>query len=364
MSGTVASSGPPVVPDDPDRAGSDLHGRARGRGRINIVTSVWAGFARESPYPRSVGVLGSGFLAVPLTRRLIDTLPAGTPRVGVRPQAGRAGPAAGTWARPERPAPADLAARSEVVFLLLGDLDQIEAQLTGPSGFEAGVHSPTIAVIATALAPEGLRSLAHRVAERTAGRLRLVDAPLSGPRSAVLRGELSIAVGAASSAYPGIEPVLSLLGPCLRVGGIGSAQVAHACEQLMVAAAAVGLGEAILVAERSGLDVDALLANWRRTDAAGRLLDAAREQTRFAGCGAGAAGRRWWPARWRWAPAEADRIGVPARMLAQLREIGDRLDDASLGNQDLSTGYRAWTAAQARPGSRAETERPPGTGAA
>ena len=140
------------------------------------------------------------------------------------------------------------------------------------------MHSPTIAVIATALAPEGLRTLAHRVAERTAGRLRLVDAPLSGPRSAVLRGELSIAVGAASSAYPGIEPVLSLLGPCLRVGGIGSAQVAHACEQLMVAATAVGLGEAILVAERSGLDVDALLANWRRTDAAGRLLDAAREQ--------------------------------------------------------------------------------------
>ena len=215
--------------------------------------------------------------------------------------------------RPERPVPADLAARSEVVFFLLGDLDQIEAQLTGPSGFEAGVHSPTIAVIATALAPEGLRSLAHRVAERTAGRLRLVDAPLSGPRSAVLRGELSIAVGAASSAYPGIEPVLSLLGPCLRVGGIGSAQVAHACEQLMVAAAAVGLGEAILVAERSGLDVDALLANWRRTDAAGRLLDAAREQTEVAGGGAGAAGRRWWPARWRWAPARRTASACPLR---------------------------------------------------
>ena len=321
-----------------------------------------AAVARESPYPRSVGVLGSGFLAVPLTRRLIDTLPAEThvsvfgrkPDVLVRQQ---------TMGASRSASAADLAARSEVVFFLLGDLGQIEAQLTGPSGFEAGVHSPTIAVIATALAPEGLRNLAHRVAERTAGRLRLVDAPLSGPRSAVLRGELSIAVGAASSAYPGIEPVLSLLGPCLRVGGIGSAQVAHACEQLMVAAAAVGLGEAILVAERSGLDVDALLANWRRTDAAGRLLDAAREQ------------RRSRDAEWE-QPAslvagplevgagEADRIGVPTALLSQLREIGDRLDDASLGNQDLSTGYRAWAAAQARPGPQPEAEPGPGTGAA
>ena len=65
----------------------------------------------------------------------------------------------------------------------------------------------------------------------------------------------------------------------------------------MVAATAVGLGEAILVAERSGLDVDALLANWRRTDAAGRLLDAAREQREVPGCGAGAARPHWWPAR-------------------------------------------------------------------
>jgi 2-hydroxy-3-oxopropionate reductase len=326
------------------------------------VAGVAPGTARESPYPRSVGVLGSAFLAVPLTRRLIDTLPAGThvsvsgrkPDVLVRQQAMGAGRAA---------SPADLAARSEVVFFLLGGLEQIEAQLTGPSGFEAGVHSPTVAVIATAVSPEGLRTLAHRTAERTAGRLRLVDAPLSGPRSAVLRGELSIAVGVASSAYPGIEPLLSLLGPCLRVGGLGSAQVAHACEQLMVAAAAAGLGEAILVAERSGLDVDALLANWRRTDAAGHLLDAARQQR-----GSREAEREQ-PASLvadslEVGVSEAERIGVAAPVLTEIRGIGTRLVGAGLGHQDLSTGYRTLAAAQTRPGSPPGTSPPSGTGAA
>lgn len=319
------------------------------------------GSAREPLFPRSVGVLGASFLAVPLTRRLLDTLPHGTPLsvfgrkidVLLRQQGMGAARAASA---------ADLAARSEVVFLLLADVDQIEAQLAGPSGFEAGVHSPTVAVVATALAPDRLRSLAHRVADRTAGRLRLVDAPLSGPRSALLRGELSIAVGAASSAYPAIEPVLSLLGRCLRVGGVGSGQVAHACEQLMVAATAVGLGEAILVAERAGLDVDDLLAAWRRTNGTAALLDAAREQR------ASREAERDQPASLVAGPlavagSEADRIGVSAWALEQLRDLIDRLESSGLGHQDLSAGYRAWAAAQARPGS-APTSPAPGTGAA
>lgn len=296
-----------------------------------------------------MGLLGAGFLAVPLTRRLLTTLPRGThvaafnrepDMLAAQQQLGAARAAS----------PADLAARSEVVFVLLDNLDQLEAQLTGPSGLEAGVHSPTVAVVTTALAPERLRSLAHRVAERTAGRLRLIDAPLSGPQSAVLSGELSIAVGVASSAYPEIEPLLSLLGPCLRVGGVGSGQVAHACEQLLVAAAAVGLSEAILVAERSGMDISGLLANWRKAGVTTRLLDAAQDQRRSretehdhpASLLAGPLGV---------AAAEADRVGVRARMLAELRDLGERLELAGLGHHDLSAGYRAWAAQQGRPGS-------------
>jgi 2-hydroxy-3-oxopropionate reductase len=326
------------------------------------VASVSSGFARESPYPRSIGVLGTGFLAPAVTRRLLDTLPAGIHLsvFGRNPEMLRQQVAMGAT---RAASPADLAARSEVVFLLLADIDQIEAQLVGPSGLEAGVHSPTVAVIATAAPPERLRTLAHRVADRTAGRLRLVDAPLSGPRSALLSGELSIAVGAASSAYPDIEPVLSLLGRCLRVGGIGHAQVAHACEQLMLAAGAVGLGEAALLAEGAGLDVGALLANWRRSSAMSRIVEAARQQVAVpdaerdlpADVIAGPLGV---------AAAEADRIGVSARMLAELRDLGQQLDSSGLSDRDLSTGYRRLTARLARTRSGDGSSATPGTGAA
>ena len=325
------------------------------------MASVLSGSARESPYPRSVGVLGTGFLAPAVTRRLLDTLPAGThlSAFGRNAEMLRQQIAMGAI---RAASPADLAARSEIVFLLLPDIDQIEAQLVGPSGFEAGVHSRTVGVIGTAAPPERLRNLAHRVSNRTAGRLLLVDAPLSGPKSAVLSGELSIVVGAASSAYPDIEPVLSLLGQCLRVGGVGLAQVAHACEQLMLAAEAVGLGEAAMIAEGAGLDVAALLANWRRSSATSRIVEAARRQLAIPDAesdlpAAVVAGPL------EVAAAEAARIGVPARMLAELRELGQQLDNSGLSDRDLSTGYRTLTARYARARSDGSPATP-GTGAA
>jgi 2-hydroxy-3-oxopropionate reductase len=302
------------------------------------------------------------FLAPAVTRRLLDTLPAGTPLsvFGRNAEMLRQQVAMGAT---RAASPADLAARSEVVFLLLTDIDEIEAEMVGPSGFEAGVHSPTVAVVGTAAPPERLRILAHRVANRTAGRLRLVDAPLSGPRSAVLSGELSVAVGAASSAYPDIEPVLSLLGHCLRVGGVGHAQVAHACEQLMLAAGAVGLGEAAMIAERSGLDVGALLANWRRSTAMSRIVEAARQQVMVPDA------ERDLPADvvarpLRVATVEADRVGVPARMLAELTELGQQLNSSGLSDRDLSTAYRSLTAQHARTRSGDGSSATPGTGAA
>jgi 2-hydroxy-3-oxopropionate reductase len=307
-------------------------------------------------------VLGTVFLAPAVTRRLLDTLPAGTPLsvFGRNPEMLRQQVAMGAM---RAASPADLAARSEVVFLLLTDIEEIEAQMVGPSGFEAGVHSPTVAVVGTAAPPERLRLLAHRAANRTAGRLRLVDAPLSGPRSAVLSGELSVAVGAASSAYPDIEPVLSLLGHCLRVGGVGHAQVAHACEQLMLAAGAVGLGEAAMIAERSGLDVEALLANWRRSTAMSRIVEAARRQEAIVDA------EQDLPADIVAGPlsvaaAEADRIGIPARMLAELTELGQQLHSSGLSDRDLSTAYRTLTAQHARTRSGDGSSVTPGTGAA
>jgi 2-hydroxy-3-oxopropionate reductase len=299
---------------------------------------VPTGRARNPDYPRSVGVLGHGFLAEPVMQRLLHALPDTThiatygPDADVFTQLQRLGAKSAASA-------ADLAARSEFVIALLESLDDLEAQLSGPSGLLAGVHSPTIVVFGGISSPDNLRNLSSDLAERTAGLLKIIDAPLSGTQASAAHGELAIAVGATPGLYREAQPVLELLGSCVRVGGVGSAQVANACEQYVIAATAIALGEAAVIAERAGLDLARVLHSWELSLAGSQVLGAARgkllkhdfQPDLPAGTGLApldvAAQQAW-------------RTGTSARLLTNVRELFQLLDRAGLSSQDLAATYQ------------------------
>jgi len=299
---------------------------------------VPTGRARDRTFPRSVGVLGHGFLAEPVLQRLLRVLPAAT-------QIFTYGRDPDLFAQllqlgAERAAsPADLAARSQYVIVLLQTLDDLEADLSGPSGLEAGIHSPTVLVVGAISTPDDLRSLAGDLLEKTAGLLRVVDAPLSGTPAAAARGELSIAVGASPGLYREALPVLELLGSCVRVGGVGSAQIANACEQYVIAATAMALSEAAVIAERAGLDLARVLHSWELSLAGSRVLEAARgkllNRDFQPDLPAGAA-----LASLEVATQQAWRSGTSARLLGNVRELFELLDRAGMSSQDLTSTYQ------------------------
>ena len=306
------------------------------------------GRAHDGSIPRSVGVLGHGFLAEPVLQRLLRVLPATThiTTFGRNPDAlaqlQRLGAKRAASA-------ADLAARSEYVIVLLDKLDDLEAHLRGPSGLLAGVHSPTILVFGGISAPDDLRNLTSDLAEQMAGLLRIVDAPLTGTQATAGRGDLVIAVGATPSLYREALSVLELLGSCVRVGDVGSAQIANACEQYVIAATAMALSEAAVIAERAGLDLARLLESWERSLAGSRVLGAARgkllNRNFQPDMPAGAA-----LAPLEVASQQAWRTGTSARLLSNVRELFQLLDRAGLSSQDLAATYQ-YLAAQ-HPGRR------------
>jgi 3-hydroxyisobutyrate dehydrogenase-like beta-hydroxyacid dehydrogenase len=299
---------------------------------------VPTGRGRDGIYPRSVGVLGHGFLTEPVLQRLLRALPAAThiSTYGRNPdildQLQRLGAARAASS-------ADLAARSEYVIVLLENLDDLEAELGGPSGLQAGVHSPTILVFSGISAPDDLRNLARHLVENTAGLLRLVDAPLSGTQATAAHGELVITVGATPGLYREALPVLEMLGVCVRVGGVGTAQVANACEQYVIAATAMALSEAAVIAERAGLDLARVLHSWELSLAGSRVLGAARgkllNRDFEPDMPAGAA-----LAPLEVATQQAWRTGTSARLLANVRELFQLLDRAGLSSQDLAATYQ------------------------
>jgi 2-hydroxy-3-oxopropionate reductase len=289
-------------------------------------------------YPRSVGVLGHELLTQPVVQRLVGALPSGTqvwvygrnPEVLTELQHLGAQRAASA---------ADLAARSEYLIALLENLDDLETQLTGPSGLKAGVHSPKILVFGGISAPDELRQLARDLAERTAGLLRVVDAPLDGTHEVAAQGELAIAVGASPGLYREALPTLELLGTCVRVGGVGSAQIANACEQYVIAATAMALSEAAVIAERAGLDLALVLQSWELSLAGNQVLAAARGKLLNKDF------EPELPVTAALAPLEvaakqAWRTGTSARLLASVQELFQLVDRAEVNSRDLATTYR------------------------
>lgn len=301
------------------------------------VTKVPTGRAREGLYPRSVGVLGRGFLAEPVLQRLLRALGPAThiwsygPNLDALPELQQLGAKCAA-------SPADLAARSEYLLVLLENPHDLEAHLGGPGGLLAGVHSPTILVAGGLSSPDDLRQLASDLVDRTARLLRVVDAPLTGTRATAANGELVIAVGASPALYRDALPVLEVLGNCVRVGGVGTAQIASACEQYVIAATAMALSEAAVIAERAGLDLARVLQSWQLSAPGSRVLPAARDKLLRRDfkpdLPAGAA-----LAALELTAQQAWRTGTSARLLANVRELFQQLDRAGMSSQDLAATF-------------------------
>ena len=83
----------------------------------------------------------------------------------------------------------------------------------------------------------------------------MVDAPVSGGVDGANAGTLSIMVGGADPDVAQAVAVLEACGTPVHLGPLGAGQVAKACNQMIVSATILALGEAAVLAERSGLDL-------------------------------------------------------------------------------------------------------------
>ncbi|OIV37347.1 2-hydroxy-3-oxopropionate reductase [Mangrovactinospora gilvigrisea] len=164
--------------------------------------------------------------------------------------------------------PAEAAARARTVLTVLPDLPQVEEVLAGPDGLLAGWRSgdagpgqasaaaPLLVVMGT-VSPVGVRELGERLARDG---VHVVDAPVSGGDVGAERAELSVMAGGDDADLARLRPVLASLGSTIRhLGPLGSGQLAKAANQIVVAATLTAVSEALLLAERGGLDASALL---------------------------------------------------------------------------------------------------------
>lgn len=213
-----------------------------------------------------IGVIGIGNMGLHLARRAAE----GGHRVrgfDPRPDAEQRLRAIGASAAAS---PAELAALSDVVILMVLDDRQAEAAIWGEGGFAAGVHGESILLSMSSLSPAFMTEMA----ERARGRFNVVDAPVSGGVEGAERGTLTIMVAAAEAPAAAVAPVLGLLGSSVvRVGdrpGLGCTM--KAINQAMYFTAFASAAEMVVAGTRAGLDPDTIVGVIERSSGASWAL--------------------------------------------------------------------------------------------
>ena len=151
--------------------------------------------------------------------------------------------------------PREVEEQSDVVFMCVGNDDDVRSVVYGADGVLAGMSKGKTLVDHTTASATLARELSDACAEKGVG---FVDAPVSGGQAGAENGQLTIMCGSDDvAAYERIEPIVDAYAKrCKQLGNAGSGQLAKMVNQICIAGIAQGLSEALNFAMRAGLNPD------------------------------------------------------------------------------------------------------------
>ncbi len=148
--------------------------------------------------------------------------------------------------------PKEVAENVDFVFTNLPDSPDVELVVLGKDGIIEGAHEGLIYIDNSTIKPETARQLAEKLEEVG---IAALDAPVSGGDVGAKNGTLTIMVGGPQDAFDKTAPLFEAMGRAwVLVGDSGAGQIAKACNQIIVGAQMVGLAEALITAQKSGVD--------------------------------------------------------------------------------------------------------------
>ncbi len=153
--------------------------------------------------------------------------------------------------------PVAAAKGAEIVFLCLGNDDDVRAVVMGPNGVLAGMDKGAILVDHTTTSAMLARELAEEAGDHDLG---FVDAPLSGGEAGAQAGQLTVMCGGEQAHFDVAEPVIQSYAKMVKLlGPAGAGQTCKMVNQICLAGTIQGLAEALTFALAAGLDADDVL---------------------------------------------------------------------------------------------------------
>lgn len=153
--------------------------------------------------------------------------------------------------------PAEAAAEAEAVWMCVSDTEAVKQVLFAENGVEPGLREGMVVVDSSTISPFAEKEFAARVRQRGAD---YVDAPITGSKIAAESGQLIFMVGGDEATLERLQPLFRAMGKDVRhMGELGQGQAAKLAMNLMIALIYEGFAEALVLAEKLGVDPEKLL---------------------------------------------------------------------------------------------------------
>lgn len=228
-----------------------------------------------SPENTVVGFIGTGVMGKSMAGHLLK---AGYPLVvytRTKEKASDLLESGAEWAK----TPMEVAQKANVIITIVGYPADVEEVYLGENGIITNGKENTYVIDMTTSTP----TLAKRLSEEAAQKgIQALDAPVSGGDIGAKEAKLSIMVGGDREAFLAVEPIFNLLGTnIVYQGKAGSGQHTKMCNQIAIASNMIGVCEAVVYAEKAGLDPKTVLqsissgaaGSWSLSNLAPRMID-------------------------------------------------------------------------------------------
>jgi len=214
-----------------------------------------------------VGFVGLGTMGDPMTRNLLK---AGFQTFVYNRTASKMKPLVDAGAV-ACASPAEVGEKSELVFTCVSDVPDVKEVVMGANGISARMAPGGIVVDCSTSSPQLAQEMRDALKPRGIG---ILDAPVSGGPEGAAQGTLTIMIGGDEDVFQRARPALEAVGKTLTyIGPAGAGQLTKAVNQIVIACSLAGIAEAIILARKSGIDAEKVIAAISKGAARSFMMD-------------------------------------------------------------------------------------------
>lgn len=234
--------------------------------------------------------------------------------------------------------PKQAALDADVVFVCVGNDDDVRSVVFGEDGILAGLKPGAVLVDHTTTSADLAIELAAAAKENGNS---FIDAPVSGGQAGAENGVLTIMCGGDQSVFDAVAPVMEVYAKQITLlGENGQGQRCKMVNQICIGGILQGLSEALLLAQKSGLDIEQVVdtlkhgaaGSWQMEN---RAVTMAQDKFDFGFA------IDWMRKDLGFCLEEAERVGIELPLTKNVDEQYAQLQQEGLGRMDTSVLFKS-----------------------